>query len=291
MTRKLLILLIISVAFACTSKNKGSEQPIITVSIPPFMYFVEEIAGQDFTVNVMVPPGANPHIYEPVPAQIDKLSRSMAYISNGFLGFEQTWLDRFYEINKTMIRLSLGDYIEPIVSDHDLEGAHTERADPHYWISPKCAMKIVVSVKELLCDLKPEERTRYELNLDSLMIKISGADTLAQELFEEHTGNSFMIYHPTLAYLARDYGLEEIPVEFEGKEPPPSRMKELIDLARERNIGTIFVQKEFDSKNANAIAGEIGAEVEIIDPLSYEWYKATVDIITALHSSIEKSRK
>ena len=150
---------------------------------------------------------------------------------------------------------------------------------------------MAVSVKELLCDLKPEEKARYESNLDSLMIKILGADTLARKLFEEHTGSSFMIYHPNLAYLARDYGLEEIPVEFEGKEPPPSRMKELIDIARERNIETIFVQKEFDSKNANAIAGEIGAEVKIIDPLSSEWYKATVEIITALHSSIGKSPK
>ena len=98
-----------------------------------------------------------------------------------------------------------------------------------------------------------------------------------------------MIYHPNLAYLARDYGLEEIPVEFEGKEPPPSRMKELIDRARKDGLKTIFVQREYDTKNAKAIAGEIGAELKIIDPLSENWLKSITEIIELLHNSfVEK---
>ena len=100
-----------------------------------------------------------------------------------------------------------------------------------------------------------------------------------------------MIYHPNLAYIARDYSLEEIPVEFEGKEPSPSRMKELIDRARKDNIRTIFVQREYDTKNAKAIAGEIGARVILIDPLSENWQKSTMDIIDALHKSLLESSK
>jgi zinc transport system substrate-binding protein len=290
MTKKLLALAIFLMMCSCNGSRSGSDQPIVTVSIPPFRYFVEKIGGHDFEVNVMVPAGSNPHIYEPVPAQIDKLSKSKAYISNGFLGFEQTWLNRFYEINKTMVRLSLGDNIDPIISKHDHEGTHAEGADPHYWVSPKCAMKMASAVKGLLCDLNPQDGKMYESNYDSLMSVIEGVDRLAREMFSEDAGSSFMIYHPNLAYLARDYGLEEISVEFEGKEPPPSRLKELIDLAREREIKTIFVQKEYDTKNAKAIAGEIGADLEIIDPLSADWYRSTVDIITALHNSIEKSK-
>jgi len=291
MTKKLLALLLILMTFSCRNNKTGSEQAIITVSIPPFMYFVEQIAGKDFEVNVMVPPGANPHVYEPVPAQIDKLRRSGAYISNGFLGFEQTWLERFYEINRTMVKFSLGDDIEPIMNEHEHEGNHTEGADPHYWVSPKCAMNMALSVKELLCSLNPEAAGRYETNYDSLVTLISGADSMALKLFSKHPGSSFMIYHPNLAYLARDYGLEEIPVESEGKEPSPSRLKELIDIARAKNIKTIFVQREFDARNAHAIAGEIGAEVEIIDPLSADWLKATMNTIYALYNSMEKSYK
>ena len=131
-------------------------------------------------------------------------------------------------------------------------------------------------------------KEKYEKNYWSLILKIQETDNKARELFMGIKGSSFMIYHPNLAYLARDYNLKEISVEYEGKEPSPSRMKELIDLGRKDRIKTIFVQREFDSKNAKVIAREIGAEIQIIDPLSGDWYKATNDIIEALHNSLIK---
>jgi zinc transport system substrate-binding protein len=276
---------------SCGQQRTNSDNRIITVSIAPFKYFVEEIAGNDFIVNVMVPAGSNPHIYEPFPEQINKLRRSVAYISNGYLGFEMTWLDRFYETNKTMKKLSLGDKIDPLVSDHRHEGEHVEGADPHYWVSPKCALIMASSVKEFLCQLNPLQKQKYESNYQTLVSEIQKIDKKAQDSFSDIQSRSFMIYHPNLGYLARDYGLEEIPVEYDGKEPTPLRMKDLIDRARKERLKTIFVQKEYDTKNARAIANEIGAEIKIIDPLSEEWQKAIIDIIDAVHNSLIESSK
>jgi zinc transport system substrate-binding protein len=240
----------------------------------------------------MVPAGANPHVYEPYPDQINKLRRSVAYISNGFLGFEETWLPRFYEINKSMMRISLGDRIEPIASEHEHEGHHhVEGADPHYWVSPAAAKIFVSDVLDLLVRLNPGSKDLYLSNYSELVKKITENEVLADSLFSGMKNRAFMIYHPNLAYLARDYGLREIPVEYEGKEPPPSRLKELIDFARSESIKTIFVQKEYDLKNSKAIADEIGADVVVIDPLSEEWDKSTGDIIKALHYSFIKSKK
>ena len=289
--RNIFCFLAVVFIISCGRQRADTGEKIITVSIAPFMYFVEEIAGDDFKVNVMVPAGANPHIYEPFPEQINKLRRSVAYISNGYLGFEMTWLDRFYEINKTMKRLSLSDKIDPLVSGHNHERDHVEGADPHYWESPKCALIMANSVKEFLCFLNPLQKQKYEVNYDSLVSDIQEMDNKALELFSGVKNRSFMIFHPNLGYLARDYGLEEIPVEYEGKEPPPSRLKELIDHAREDGLKTIFVQKEYDTKNAKAIADEIGAQVKIIDPLSEDWLKTTMDIINALHNSLTESSK
>ena len=282
------LLLIFLTLISCGQGGKDTEERVLTVSIAPFKYFVEEIAGNDFKVNVMVPPGADPHTYEPFPEQINQLRRSVAYISNGYMGFEMTWLDRFYETNRKMKKLSLGDKIELVGSGHHHEGGHIEGADPHYWVSPKCALIMASSVKDFLCDLNPSQKEKYEKNYWSLILKIQETDNKARELFMGIKGSSFMIYHPNLAYLARDYNLKEISVEYEGKEPSPSRMKELIDLGRKDRIKTIFVQREFDSKNAKVIAREIGAEIQIIDPLSGDWYKATNDIIEALHNSLIK---
>ncbi|MCU0456813.1 MAG: zinc ABC transporter substrate-binding protein [Bacteroidales bacterium] len=289
----IIFILLLPAIFACRRNQASADERIITVSIAPFGYFVQEIGGGDFEVNVMVPPGSNPHIYEPYPEQIMKLRKSVAYISNGFLGFEMTWLDRFYGMNEKMTRLSFGNLIDPVANahEHEHEGEHAEAADPHYWVSPACAAVMAASVRDLLCSLNKEGCEKYRANCDVLLGRINDLDRKADSLFSGYRGASFMIYHPNLAYLARDYGLEEVAVEFEGKEPPPSHLKHLVDLARERKITTIFVQKEYDSRNAKAIAVEIGAEVLVIDPLSPEWLNSVTFIIESLHRSLQGSQK
>jgi zinc transport system substrate-binding protein len=287
--RKIFLLFAIIVFTSCGRSVKDSGERIITVSISPFKYFVEAIGGGDFKVNVMVPAGANPHIYEPFPQQIVQLRKSVGYISNGYLGFEITWLDRFYDINRTMKKLSLSSNIEPLGSRDHHDGDHVEGADPHYWVSPKCALVMAASVRDFLCGLNPDHKDLYEVNYQTLVSVIQEVDRKAAELFTGVNNKSFMIFHPNLGYLARDYGLEEISVEYEGKEPPPSRLKDLIDHARLDHIKTIFVQKEYDTKNAKAIAHEIGAKVKIIDPLSENWLNSTTDIINALYNSLTES--
>jgi zinc transport system substrate-binding protein len=289
--RKILFFLITVLFISCGRNGSDQGNKIITVSIAPFKYFVEEIAGNDFIVNIMVPAGADPHTYEPFPEQINKLRKSAGYISNGYLGFEMNWLDRFYETNPTMKKLSLGDGIDPLASEHHHAGGHLEGADPHYWVSPRCALVIAASVEKFLIELNPQQKQKYETNYQLLISKIQEVDTKAKELFSQLSSKDFMIYHPNLAYIARDYGLEEIPVEFEGKEPTPFRMKELIDRAKKDNLKTIFVQLEYDTKNAKAIAGEIGAKIILIDPLSENWQKSTMDIINALHTSLVENSK
>src|SRR5512133_3934906 len=274
--RKICFLLLLILLFSCgRHAGNNSNGRIISVSIAPFKYFVTAIAGEDFNVNVMVPPGSDPHVYEPFPDQIRKLSMSEAYISNGYLGFEMAWLDRFYESNKSMKKLDLSQGIEPLAAEEHHEGGHREGADPHYWVSPKAALTMSLSVLNLLIDLNPSETEKYKENYELLVARIRTLDEKARDLFSDVQGREFMIYHPNLAYLARDYGLQEISVEFDGKEPPPSRMRELIDLARKEKIRKIFLQQEYDQRNARAIANEINADLVIINPLSEDWFKAT----------------
>lgn len=291
MIKKLFYILLLVLIVSCGRQKQESNTPVITVSIAPFKYFIDKIAGNDFRVNVMVLPGSDPHIYEPLPGQISDLRNSIAYISNGFLGFEVTWLDRFYELNKRMRRLSLGEYIEPLREENHHEEQYAESVDPHYWVSPVCAKVMAGRIKDFLVELNPSRETLYESNykiLDSIIVSV---ENKAHELFSEYRNSSFMIYHPNLGYLARDYGLEEIAVEYEGKEPPPSRMKYLIDRARKENLKVIFVQKEFDKKNAISIAEEIGAEVKVIDPLAEDWESSTIEIITSVYLSFTISKK
>lgn len=287
--KKIFPYLILAFLASCSPKSPVNDQKIITVSIGPQKYFVEAIGGSDFKVNVMVPPGASPHTYEPMPGQIVDLSKSVAYISNGFLGFELTWLDRFYEINPSMKKLSLADNQNLIHSESSPEGRDEhdhEGVDPHFWISPPSAKLIAESVRVLLTELNPEHSEMYSLKYDSLITVIESIDLKAKELFRDVEDRSFMIFHPALGYLERDYYLIQIPVEYEGKEPSPSQMKTIIDLGESENIDVIFVQKEFDKKYAEEVALEIGAAVVVIDPLDENWDDSVISIITALHESM-----
>ncbi len=135
------------------------------------------------------------------------------------------------------------------------------------------------SVRDLLIGLDPGNSEQYEHNYNILNEKIREVDSKAKELSLSGTKRAFMIYHPNLGYLARDYGLEEIAVEIDGKEPTPSRLVKLIDRAKKDKLNVILVQREYDTKNARSIAGEAGAKVVIIDPLSEDWYTSTTNII------------
>jgi len=287
--KKAAFLFFVLVLSAC-GNHERTGQRIISVSIAPFGYFAGQIAGDNFSVNVMVPAGANPHIYEPYPDQIDRLRRSEAYISNGYLGFEMAWMDRFLEINRSMKILNLGESIEPIENHDHHEGEHVEGADPHYWVSPLCAMKMASSVRDFLAELDPANRGEYEANYRALIRKTEQVDSMARELSLFEGSRTFMIYHPNLAYLARDYGLTEIAVENEGKEPSPSQLISLIDAAKRENIKMILVQREYDPRNARAVADETGFRVEIIDPLSADWFASTTAVIQLLKAGFEEAK-
>lgn len=280
---------LILVLFVSCGRRSDTESRIISVSIAPFKYFVEQIAGDKFAVNVMVPAGSNPHIYEPYPDQINKLRQSVAYISDGYLGFEITWLDRFYEINRNMKKLSLSDIVDPIAPQIHQNGGHSESADPHFWVSPECAFRIARSVRDFLIKLDRIDSSLFNENFRHLEEKISEVDSMAKELSSIHGRKEFMIYHPNLAYLSRDYGLKEITVENEGREPSPARLRELIDIAKHDSLKIILVQKEYDTRNARAIAEESGSRVVVIDPLSEDWYSSTSDIISILKDSFREN--
>jgi zinc transport system substrate-binding protein len=288
MKRFFSLLPVLILVLSCGRSSYSPDRITVSVSIAPFKFFVDEIGGSHFDVNVMVPPGSDPHIYEPLPVQVRKLRQSEAYIANGCLGFEMGWLDRFHDINPEMKKLDLSERIDLITAGSGGKDGHHEGADPHYWVSPVSAFIIAETVKDLLCELDPAHADEFSANYDSLKVKISGLDSMARELFSGGERKSFMIYHPNLAYLARDYGLEELSVEHQGKEPTPSRFRELIDRAVKDSLNMILVQKEFDTRNARAIAGETGARIVIIDPLSADWLESTKEIIMMLHDSFNQ---
>lgn len=300
----LLSLLIIGLYLvSCNFSGKDKEnadngrKAILTVSIPPQQYFVKQIAGSHFEINVMIPPGANPVTYDPTPGKMKKVANSVAYIKIGHLAFEKSWMSKFTSVNKDLKIIDQSEYSDLIKSkpakshDHSYEHSHGSGIDPHIWTSPKAVKKQMKAIKEGLIELDSSHASVYEMNYRNFLSKLDSLDAFIQRSLKDINNRSFMIFHPALSYYARDYDLIQIPIESGGKEPTPSDLRKIIDAAQDQGINSVFVQRQFNTDNAETIAREIGAKVEVIDPLDSNWVDAMKDITEKLVSRDSLNRE
>lgn len=281
---------------ACTgraskSNNGDGEKPVITVTLEPQRYFTEAIAGDKFKVISMVPKGSSPETYDPVPQQLVSLGDSKAYFRIGYIGFEQTWMERLMNNTPHIQVFDTSKGIDLILNngDHDHghghgpHDGHTHAVEPHVWNSTANALIIAGNTYKALSQLDKANDAYYMARYDSLCQRIQHTDSLIrQQLSAPEAAKAFMIYHPALSYFARDYGLHQISIEEGGKEPSPTHLKELIDLCQTEDVHVIFVQPEFDKRNAETIAQQTGTKVVPINPLSFDWEEEMLNVAKAL---------
>jgi len=274
---------------SCSSHNRKAsnknDKIKILVSISPQKYFVEKIGGDLVDVNVLIPPGTNPHLYDPTPGQLIGISETDIYFYNGHLDFELTWVENILESNKEIISVELSKGVSLITggecSGHDHRG-HDHGMDPHIWLSTNNAHVIAANICASLSNNYPEHQKYFEENYNLLLNEI---DDLKEGILSRLDGlpnRKFMIFHPTLSYFAEEFGLEQISIEHEGKEPTPMHLKNTIKTAKENNIDIIFIQKGFDRENAGIIAEELGIKLVEIDPLSEDWHETMLLISTQI---------
>lgn len=257
--KPLFLLLLLSLLFACLS-DKSAGRRTLAVTAEPYRYVVEAVAGDSWTVESLVPKGDNPETFDPTPRDIVSLANSRAYFIVGGLGFEDAWLGRIAEMYP---RLRIFDTSEGITRTDE---------DPHLWASPDNMAVIAKNVCNALCSLDTANADGYRARLHALTDRIAATDGYITQKLEMFKGNSFLVFHPSLTYFARLYGLHQLSIEEEGKEPSAAHIKGVVDEAKRRGVTIVFVQSGFDSKNAVTIADEIGARVVSIDPLNYDWH-------------------
>lgn len=278
MKKILAVTLLLAILWGCNS-NEIVTQKTITISIAPQKYFVEALLPDDYAVNMMVPPGASPATYEPTPKQLQRLSRSEIYVRIGKIEFEQIWMPKIKDINP---ELKVVDASEGV--DFIKEG---QEADPHIWTSPILAKQMTKTMSEAFIAQFPEDKETIRQNTEKLLHEIEEMHQVIKGQLAAHSGRSFLIYHPALAYFARDYELRQMAIEHDGKEPSASDMTHILEKAKKENIRTVFVQQQFDQRNAATIADELGAEVAVINPLSENWKSSILDISKKLKKSFE----
>lgn len=258
----------------------------IFVSVLPLKYFVERVGGEAVQVSVMVGPGRSPHTYEPTPRQMAELSRTQIYFRVG-VPFEQVWMKRIADLNPHLRFVDLRKGIRLLVSpahhhednenlqepdDHQEHGESAEEEkDPHIWTDPRLVKLMAEQIRETLTALDPARADEYAANYRAFVADLDQLDRFIRDRLAGVRQRKFLVFHPAWGYFAEAYGLQQIAIETEGKEPGPKALARIIALAREEKIHTIFVQLQFSRTAADTVARAIGGRVVAVDPLAEDY--------------------
>lgn len=252
---------------ASSCRNEHKYDNTLFVSIAPIKQIVTEIVGDDFDVEILVPAGASPETFEPTPKQFIALNDSRLIFSTGLLDFENNLLGKLQDKSK-IVDLSKG--IEPIAgscSHHHHGKCCSHGIDPHIWCSPKELMVMAENAFEAISAAMPDSVSKYEPRYAALCQRLLELDEEVAEMCRCSSNSYFIIYHPALTYFARDYGIEQVSIEHEGKETSAKRLSEIISTARRDGVKRVFYQSQFPRSSVEIVCEDIGAEAVEIDPL------------------------
>ncbi|ABZ83787.1 zinc-binding lipoprotein adca [Heliomicrobium modesticaldum Ice1] len=300
----------------------------VVTSIYPMYEFTRQVGGDKVDVVNLVPPGVEPHTWEPTPKDMEAIAKANLLVVNGGM---ESWLDKVMNSGslKNVTVVEAGKGLERLPADeHDEEAhkadghaeddgheeddnkaeAHQEDAqeagkeghhheyDPHFWVSPKQAKAEVENIKQGLIAADPANGEHYENNAKDYMDKL---DALDQEFREGLAGvqkKAFIVTHRAFAYLARDYGLQQIGIMGVNPEtePTPKTMAQIADFAKAHQVKYIFFEALISPKLAEAIAKEAGAQTLVLNPLgglTEEQLKAGKDYIAIQRENLSNLKK
>lgn len=290
------------IVFAAALCGALFGKPLVTTTILPTQYFVEQIAGDTVDVEALVGKGADPHTYEPKPNQMKSVEKSELHFAVG-MEFDEIWLPRLkkqfpnleiVETQKGIEKIEMAPHAHHDHDDHDHDDHddhdhdhddhahhHHSGLDPHIWLDPVLVKTQAKNILDALKAKYPKNAKIYDENYAKFIKILDDLDSDIKQKLSNLKTNKFVVYHPSWGYFAKRYDLVQVPIEIEGKEPKPAELKELIDEIKKEGIKVVFVAPQFSKNSAKVIANEANAEVIEIDQLPLNWLdemKKTVSI-------------
>jgi zinc transport system substrate-binding protein len=263
--------------FFFTPHKESSSQ--IVVSVAPLKYFAERIVQGKIPVSAIVHAGQDHETYEISPKEMVLLMQSKLYFSTDF-PFERRWIEKVRGLNKKILIVDLPKEIFP----------NGENRDLHIWTSPKLAKKITSVMVEKIVAMDPESESIYRANGEQLIQDLDLLDREIGARLAPFKGEKFYVVHPAWGYFAKDYGLEEVSLERDGKEPSLQELIAIIEAAKKDHVHVIFIQKGQSLSSAEAMARSLGGKVEEIDPLEEDYF-SNMRIVSSRIEKVLKDEK
>jgi ABC-type Zn uptake system ZnuABC Zn-binding protein ZnuA len=267
---------------AIDADSPGSRIRVVA-SIAPLADLVRRVGGDRVVVSTLVPPGASEHTWEPAPRDVARLRDVRLFVKVG-AGFEP-WAGRLVEASTEAVTIVDASQGVNLIADPD-EPAHASgagggdgtagvgtdaqsHANPHYWLDPMSVSVFVPRLAEVLATLDPEGREGYHRRAEDLRAQLDALDREIRARASRFTSRGIVTFHAAWDYFARRYGLTVVAsIEaFPGREPGPRRVAEIVGLVRRDKVRAVFAEPQSSAKAAEAIAGECGVPLRVLDPL------------------------
>jgi zinc transport system substrate-binding protein len=259
-----------------------------------FFHFVERIGGDKVQVSEIIPPGFSPATYDPSPEQLQKLQEADLYFRIGHIPFEKAQMEKLESLNPEMkvVDTSEGiDLLKMEEHEHEHEGDKHEHehegGDPHIWLSPKLVKIQAKHIYDALVEYSQENEEYFTQNYNQFITDLDELDQQLNDTFTPIKGQTILVFHPAFGYLANAYGFHQEAIEIQGKEPTPAQLQEIIDEAKSNNVKVIFVQEQFSTKSAEAVAQAIGGAVVQINPLAKDYFSNLENMAETIVSALK----
>lgn len=264
--------------------DTGAGEPLIVASFYPLAWIAEEISGGAIEVVDLTPAGVEPHDLELTPSRVGMIGEAdlVLYMGGGFQpGLEEV----------------IGPANAPaldVLEGMDLtEGGEQEGGarDPHVWLDPIRLSEIVERTALAMSEAFPDRSDELLQRAGALGDRLLELDRDLQDGLADCDRHEIVTSHGAFGYLAARYGLEQIAISgFSPEaEPSPGRIAEVIDLARAHGVTTIFFETLVSPDIAETIAGEIGVETAVLEPLETEPEEG--DYLDAMVRNLEALRR
>ena len=277
--------------------EKPSPQPAgtvsVAVSIQPQAWLLDRLAGGRMKVISVLRPGVSPATYQPTDAQVSTVMKAEAYFRIGAPFENGPWFAAISSADRLQI-IDLRKGIELRAIDahhHEGEGDEHEEVhanDPHIWLSPHLLKIQANTAAEALIRLDPVRANEIRVKLRRLIEELNELDVRIRERLDPFAGRAFLVFHPAWGYFADEYGLRQIAIEIEGKEPTDRELTVLQELAHRESMSVVFVQPQIAGRAAAAIAEAIGGRVETLDPLAPDVASNLLNAAETIAASFEQ---
>ena len=280
MKKHLTLLMLAALLMSACATDRISRRPVVTTTIAPLAFLIEQIAGDDYDIVVLTPDGSSPETYQLTPRQLAELSHSQALFTVGSLGFEHTQLNKITQAAPDVRRVETADGLHLLHGDTHCGEDH---GDPHLWLAPSNLKHMATNICHVLTEMDTTKATLYTQRLSAYCAKADSLDAAIRSRLDSMPTRAFAIFHPALAYFARDYGLKQIALQHEGKEASPARMADVVSLCRENNVQVVFVQKGHTRSSTEAVARETQCRIVEINPLTRQIHDELIHIAESLN--------